>query len=166
MSATTSQFNTLLSQMGSDVTFHREEDGEPCPCRTAEGFRDPDWHATHPEEPDCNEQGFLNATVTEFSVKASIQPASRMTAGRGAQRANDLLGDVERDDMIGIFPVVWGGNTLNFLDWGTAGEDFILYDDRRFVAVDADKFPDVDGDPNHHWEVGLRLVKTGRAGAS
>lgn len=80
-----------------------------------------------------------------------------------AERVSDLLGDIQRNDHIGIFPVEWNGNTLDFSTFSEAGEDFILYDGRRFLVVAADKIPDVDGDPNHHWEVGLRLVRTARA---
>lgn len=101
-------------------------------------------------------------TVTTFAVKAAVQPAQSRSFTRSAERVDALLGDVEKDDHIGIFPVVWEGNTLDFTDWGDAGEDYIVYDARRFVVVASDKVPDIDGNPNHHWEVGLRLVKFGR----
>lgn len=150
--------------MGSDVTYHREEGGVACPCRTPEGFRDSAWHALHatdiPVPPLCNEQGFL-AVINEFVVKASVQPA---TSGirRTNERAEQLLQDVRKDDHLGIFPVEWEGKTLDFSTFSEAGEDFVLYDGRRFIVVAADKLPDVDGNPNHHWEVGLRLVRTAR----
>lgn len=161
MTATVPQFLSVLSQMGSDVTFHREEGGIPCPCRTPEGFRDPAWHRANPDEPVCNEQGFL-ANVTEFVVKASVQPA-RTRYYRPSQRADELLGEVQRDDKIGIFPTEWANNIIDFTGWSDAGEDFIVYDGHRYLAVSADKIPDIDGDPNHHWEVGLRLIKDDRA---
>lgn len=157
---TTERFLAVLDRMGSTVTYHREGTATPCPCRTPEGFRDPAWHRANPTQPVCNEQGFLDVPV-EFTVKASIQPP-RQRGNRGAQRANDFFGEVLKDDKIGIFPVVWEGKTLNFSDWSDAGEDYIVYDGNRYLAVAADKIPDIDGDPNHHWEAGLRLLKVGR----
>lgn len=162
MSATIPQFEALLTSMGSDVTYHKEEGGVPCPCRTPEGFRDPAWHLANPLEPVCNEEGILPEVVTDVIVKASVQPATIGQRGRAAERANALLGDVQRDDHFGIFPVTWGGVTLDFSDFSDSGDDFIVYDSRRFLVVACDKIPDVDGDPNHHWEVGLRLVKNTR----
>lgn len=259
MSATVPGFLEVLSAMGSNVTYHREDGVTACPCRTPEGFRDPAWHRLYPPVvladgqaaigydgndivtviwkgltentikqlitdhaasddttprpatgsmdlagnfqagpaihtfhatfqelnlaqtawhfniatgdfqvgvreggvwPVCNEQGFV-VTPDEFQVKASIQPAiSGIT--RAAERANDLLGEVQRDDKLGVFPCAWQGHELDFSDWSAAGEDYILYDGRRYVAISADKLPDIDGDPSHHWEVGLRLVKNAR----
>lgn len=118
--------------------------------------------AIKPDEPlpSCNEQAFVRS-VTEFSVRASVQPPYNMFR-RTNERANDLLGEVRKGDMFGIFPVEWNGNVLNFQNFSEAGEDFIVYDSNRYMIVAADKVPDVDGDPNHHWELGLRLIKPGR----
>jgi len=148
--------------MGSDVVYHREEPGTVCPCRTPEGFRDPAWHKAHPLDPVCNEEGILPGTVTNTVVKASVQPATIGLRGRAAERANALLGEVQRDDHFGIFPVKWGATTLDFSAFSDSGDDFIVYDSRRFLVVASDKIPDIDGDPNGHWEVGLRLIKTAR----
>jgi hypothetical protein len=161
VTATVSRFHALLSQMGSPVTYHREAIGSACPCRTPEGFRDPRWHKENPMRPVCNEQGYLAAPAIQFQVQASVQPIS-VARSRFAERADVLLGELQEDDHIGIFPVQWGGNTLDFSDWSSAGEDYIIYDNRRFMVVGADKLPDIDGDPNHHFEVGLRLIKMER----
>lgn len=161
MTATVPQFIDMLANHGSYVTYHREEGGDLCPCRTPEGFRDPAWHRANPTQPVCNEQGYLAATITEHEIKAAIQPAIRGQS-RSAQRSNDLLGDVQRDDKLGIFPCEWDSFPLDFDSWSEAGEDYILYDDKRYMVVSADKLPDTDGDPNHHWECGLRLVKSMR----
>jgi hypothetical protein len=158
VSATTEAFQSLLATMGSDVTFHREEGGVFCPCRTPEGFRSPAWHKAHPIAPVCNEQAVLAPDLKEYQVLASIQPI-RSATRRITERATELFGVIEQDDHLGIFPVEWNGNRLDFSKWSEAGEDFIVYDNRRFTVVAADKLPDVDGDPDHHWEVGLRLLK-------
>lgn len=164
MARTLRRFHSILVRMGSDITFHREEGGVACPCRTPEGFRDPAWHRANPPvagiPPICNEQGFL-AVVTEFAFKGTVQPV-RMRGTRGSQYRNDLLGEVQADDRIGIFPTEWDGNKLDLELWSDAGEDYLLYDGHRYMVVQADKVPDVDGDPNHHWEAGLRLLKTAR----
>ena len=160
MTVTTARFEGMLVQHGSDVIYHREHDGVPCPCRTREGNRDPLWHLAHPLEPVCNEVGML-PLVTEFLVKGSIQPVS--AGGVRRSRTSELVsrlfpGDIQADDHIGILPVVWSGNQLEFDKFTDTGEDYLVYDNRRFLVVAHDKLPDVDGDPNHHWELGLRLV--------
>lgn len=161
MTVTVARFHNTLSIMGSDVTYHREEGGTACPCRTPEGFRSQDWHRDNPTAPVCNEEGFLAVTVTEFVFKGTVQPAI-MAYYRNAQRVNALLGEVERDDRFGIFPVHWQGHTIDLDDWSAAAEDYIIYDGDRYVVVSADKLADVDGVPDHHWECGLRLAKLGR----
>jgi hypothetical protein len=162
VTATVPQFLAVLEQHGSTVLFHRESGGTACPCRTREGFRDPAWHAANIGEPVCNEAGFLDVDITAVSVKAAVQPVSGGQRFRTAERANQLLGEVQRDDHLGIFPIEWAGIRLEFDEWGVAGEDFIEYDNRRFTVVAVDKVPDTDGDPDHHYEVGLRLMKIGR----
>lgn len=162
MTRTVPAFLALLDTMGSDVIYHREEGGTPCPCLTPEGFRDPEWHRDNPLAPVCNEDGLLPATVTNVTVKASVQPATIGLRGRAGERINALLGEVERDDHFGIFPVTSNGITLDFHAFGDVGDDFIVYDNRRYIVVSADKIPDVDGDANHHWEVGLRLAEGSR----
>lgn len=53
--------------------------------------------------------------------------------------------------------------TINFDDWNDSGADYILYDNRRFTVVSVNKIPDpLDGDPDHHYEVGMRLIKPTR----
>jgi hypothetical protein len=158
MTSTLSRFFAVLNTMGSTVTYHREEAGSVCPCVSPEGFRSPAWHKANPGEPVCNEQGRLASAITNISVKASIQPV-RASQRRIGERAIELFGTVQEDDHLGFFPVEWQGATLDFTDWSDAGEDFIEYDGRRFTCVAADKLPDIDGDPNHHWECGLRLLK-------
>lgn len=160
MSATAAAFQALLNTMGSDVTFHREDGGFACSCLSPEGFRSPAWHKAHPYEPVCNEEGTL-PVLTEFVVKASVQPI-RSSTRRAVERAVELFGEVQQDDHLGIFPVEWNGKAVDFFGWSDSGSDYILYDGRRFFAVAYDKLPDVDGNPSHHWEVGLRLVSGDR----
>lgn len=160
MTVTVDRFHTILDRVGSIVTYHTEDGGVPCPCRTEEGFRDPTYHRANPEATPCNEQGFI-AVVTEFVVRAAIQPAVTGLT-RAAQRSNDLLGAIQSDDRIGVFPCEWDGNTLDFSNFSDAGEDFIIYDGKRYMVVAADKLADIDGQTSHHWECGLRLVKSSR----
>lgn len=155
-------FKQTLEDMGSDVIFHREEGGTLCPCITAQGFRDPEWHLAHPSDPVCNETGHLAGTVTEFSFKASMQPAFFRGSTRFAERQEELLGIVQEDDFIGILPVDWNGHVIDLEDWSSVGEDYLLYDGRRFTVVSNDMMPDIDGNPRHHQEAGLRLIKADR----
>lgn len=164
MTATIAKFIAMLSAHGSDVVYHREHGGVVCPCRTYEGNRDPQWHIDHPSEPVCNELGML-PVVTQFTVKAAVQPIS--AGGIRRSRPDELVNrlfpaEVQQDDHIGVFPVTWGGNQLEFDLFTDTGESYIIYDGRRFTVVAHDKLPDVDGDPNHHWEIGLRLVDPAR----
>lgn len=167
MTATIPALLALLTAHGSDCIYHREHDGAPCPCRTPEGNRDPAWHIANPAAPVCNEIGYL-PVVEEFSVKAAVQAVSAggIRRSRASERIEGLFpGEVQSDDHIGIFPVVWEGHTLDFTDFSDTGEDYILYDNRRLIVVSQDKLPDIDGDPNHHWELGMRLTRPDRVNA-
>lgn len=162
MSTLSPQFEALAAAHGSDVTFHRVDSLIPCPCRTPEGFRDVDWHFAHPLEPMCNEKGMLPdpAHSVILNIKAFVQP---VTSARGAKLPDEsilaLFGEVQADDHVGFFPESWNGAPLNLREWSRSGEDYIEYDNRRFVVVNANLIPDpMDGDPRHHWEAGLRLV--------
>lgn len=157
------KFTSLLSVRGSDAVYHRESGGAPCPCRTPEGFRDLKWHRDNPGAPLCNEQGLLAVATAEVLVKAFVQPVQSGAVRRlTTEYVQQLFGEVEMDDHLGIFPLVWSNVTLSFYDWSEAGEDYVLYDGRRFTVVSANKIPDPSNGQPHHWEVGLRLMKTER----
>jgi hypothetical protein len=161
VTATLATFLALMEAHGSDVTYHRESGGTPCPCRTREGNRDPKWHKDHPLAPVCNELGML-PVITAFTFKGAVQPVS--AGGMRRSRTSELVerlfpaGEIRTDDHIGIFPTVWNSNQLDFDLFTDTGESYLIYDGRRFIVVAADKLPDIDGDPDHHWECGLRLV--------
>jgi hypothetical protein len=115
----------------------------------------------HTVEPICNEAGFLPGTdIKHYQVKAFVQPIQSTRATR--LRSEELLvlfGQIEEDDHLGIFPCDWQGITLDFSDWSTSGEDWIEYVNRRFMVVNTNLIPDpADGNPFHHYEVGLRLI--------
>lgn len=158
------RFVNLVTANGSDAIYHREGAGTiDCPCKTPEGYRDLKWHRDNPTEPMCNEQGELQAAVTELGIKGFIQPVqSGATRRLTSDYATQLFGEVEADDHVGIFPLSWAGTPLDFRDWSAAGEDYILYDSRRFIVRNSNMIPDPAGGGNHHWEVGLRLVRTDR----
>lgn len=160
--STVASFVAMLSQHGSDVVFHRDESLVPCPCLTPEGFRDPEWHAAHPLEPVCNDRGFLPDpnSLTEITVKAFVQPAQSTRATRLAtEYMADMFGEIQKDDHLGIFPESWKGKVLDFFNWSQSGEDYITYYNRKFLVINANLIPDPsDGNPRHHWEVGLRLI--------
>lgn len=157
------KFLRLLLRDGSAATYHREAGAVVCPCRTSLGYRDLKWHKDNPGAPVCNEQGFVTVNVTQVGVRAFVQPVQAGAVRRlTTEYVQQLFGEVQTDDHLGIFPLSWGGVPLNFYDWSQAGEDFVLYDQRRYVVVSANKIPDPSGGGLHHWEVGLRLVKLAR----
>lgn len=160
--STVTAFNDLVNAHGSIVTYHRVDSEIPCPCLTPEGFRDPEWHEAHPSEPVCNERGMLpdpaNSQIT--NVKAFVQPAQSTRLTRlSDEYLEQMFGDIQTDDHVGIFPYEWNGITLEFRDWSQVGEDYLLYDNRKFFVVNANLIPDPsDGNPHHHWECALRLI--------
>lgn len=160
--STVQQFVSLCNTNGSTVRYVRADSTIPCPCRTPEGFRDPEWHAANPDQPVCNEEGMLPdpAHTVDISLKAFVQPIQSTRATRlSAEYISQMFGEVIADDHLGIFPESWGGTELNFFDWSQSGEDFIQYYGRKFLVVNANLIPDPsDGNPRHHWECGLRLM--------
>lgn len=160
--STIGDFKTLLLTKASDVRFHRSESMIPCPCRTPQGFRDLEWHLQNPGQPRCNQDGFLPdpSSTVDLIVKAFMQPIQSTRATRlSTEELLQMFGEVQADDHLGIFPCDWSSTTLNFRDWGRAGEDYIEYAGQRFTVVNANLIPDPDdGNPFHHWECGVRLV--------
>lgn len=160
--STIPDFLGILTQHGSDVIYHRDDSVIPCPCRTPQGSRDPVWHIQNPAAPVCNESGMLPqvGTTANFAVKAFVQPVQSGAVRRlTSEQIQQIFGEIESDDHIGFFPVQWAGKTLNFYQWGQSTEDYITYNARKYQCVSANLIPDPsDGNPWHHWEVGLRLV--------
>lgn len=157
-------FIVLLNQHGSVVEFHRADSVTICPCVTPEGFRDPEWHDAHPEAPVCDERGFLHdpSKTTDLLVKGFVQPSQSTRATRmSPEYLQQMFGEIQMGDHIGIFPTEWKGTTLNFYDWSQSGEDYVKYNDRFYMIVAANLLAAPDtGDPFHHWECGLRLIDT------
>lgn len=154
------RFLSLLARTGSDVRFHRDDSLVPCPCRTPEGFRDPIWHLQNPLAPVCNENGMLPGASTDVIVKAFMQPIQSTRATRlSTEQLQQMFGEIQADDHLGIFPVEWASTVLDFRDWGRAGEDYVEYDGRKFIVINSNLIPDPsDGNPAHHWEIGARLI--------
>lgn len=160
--STVADFIGLVSAHGSDAIYHRDQSLIPCPCRTPEGFRDPEWHEAHPLEPVCNERGFLvdPSATQNISVKAFVQPAQSTRLTRLANEyLTEMFGEVQSDDHVGIFPCEWSSIVLDFYNWSDSGEDYVVYNGRKFLVVNANLIPDPsDGNPFHHWETALRLI--------
>lgn len=162
--STVGQFISLLTVHGSDVIYHKDSSLVECPCRTPEGFRDPEWHLANPLEPVCNEAGFLPDpdTSTDIVIKGFMQPIQSTRATRlSTEQLIQMFGEIQADDHLGIFPIAWGGKGLDFYNWGPSGEDYVEYHEERFTVVNANLIPDPDdGNPYHHWEVGCRLISS------
>lgn len=160
---TVPQFIKLLEVSGSPCIFHRDDSIEACPCRTPEGFRDPIWHAQNPEAPMCNESGMLPTNPIHLSVRAFVQPIQSTRATRlQTEMLEQLFGEVQADDHLGLFPIFWAGAELNFRDWGRSGEDYLGYDGQYYTVVNVNTIPDpANGNPRHHSEVGMRLIRQG-----
>jgi hypothetical protein len=160
--STVPAFISLLQAHGSDVEYSRVDSFTLCPCRTPEGFRDPLWHDMNPGEAVCNEAGMLSSSndTVNLPVKAFVQPIQSTRATRlQTEYFVQMFGEVQTDDHLGIFPCDWEGWELNFFDWPQVGTSFILYQNRKFIVVNANLIPDPDdGNPKHHWELGLRLM--------
>jgi hypothetical protein len=262
--STVPQFLDLVHKHGSSVRYFRDFSVVPCPCRTPEGSRDPEWHLLHPykdintddypdgitwlydgEYPghmwvvwqnigaghknvasqygnvvDADDAGTGWAHVTplnppnadpfsgtltytdlsnnvtqtvhyftlgmpqnggdnmrnpicnavamipdptasdDFTVRAFIQPVQSGAVRRlTSEQLQNMFGEVQTDDHLGIFPVKWQEHELDFTDWPPSTTDFIEYNGRRYTVVSVNLIPDpADGNPFHHWEVGLRLI--------
>lgn len=255
LSSNVERFINLAAVRGSDVVYHREDAGAPCPCITDLGHRDPKWHKAHPPTPIaptvgapivwkwngvnvvtvtyinqatgrlkqlrapfvivnsptaadagtfsmlftptaspftvglydynsatllsqhafsageafgagfpvCNEHGEVDPIVTNMPIRGFVQPVqSGATRRLTSDYLVQMFGEIEADDHLGIFPTAWKGIPLEFQRWSQAGEDFLTYNGRRFIVVNANLIPDpANGEP-HHWECGLRVVKNAR----
>ena len=164
MVSTVPDFISLVTMHGSDVIYYRVDSEIPCPCQTIEGYRDPEWHDANPSEPVCNEAGMLpdpNDT-TNLKVKGFCQPIQSTRATRlQAEYFVQMFGEIQADDHLGILPCQWNGIDLNFFDWPQSSTSYITYNNRKFTIVNTNLIPDpADGNPYHHWELGLRLISS------
>jgi len=110
----------------------------------------------------CNESGEIPQSPIDIPVKAFVQPIQSTRATRlSTEYLQEVFGNIEADDHLGIFPVTWAGQRLEFHDWAQDGADFVEYNGERFFCINANMIPDPgDGNPEHHWEVGLRMIRT------
>lgn len=151
-----SSFTNLVLTKGADVLYHREADKNPCPCRTPEGFRSPEFHRAFPNYPECNLAGYITSPV-ELSIKGFVQPATG--GGRQAAFIRQMFADVKIDDYIGIFPIIWAGVPLDFSDWSPAGDEYIEFLGMRFIVIGWSRVPDpFNTSAMHHWENSLRRI--------
>lgn len=104
----------------------------------------------------------LSGTPVDIMVKGFVQPIQSTRATRlSTEYLQEVFGHIEADDHLGIFPVVWSGQRLEFSDWSQHGDDFIEYDGQRYFVINANMIPDPgDGNPEHHWELGLRVIRS------
>lgn len=166
--STVARFDALVAAHGSPVRYYRDGSLVPCPCRTPEGSRDLEWHLQHaldvPPPPMCNAAGMIPDpdSTADFMVKAFVQPVQSGAVRRLMSESLEVMfGEVQEDDHLGIFPITWGGQRLDFTEWSATTKDFIEYHGRRFNVVSVNLIPDpADGNPEHHWEVGLRLISS------
>jgi hypothetical protein len=100
-------------------------------------------------------------TTVDLNTKGFVQPIQSTRATRlQEERLLAMFDEIQADDHLGILPVRWEGIRMEFFEWGGATEDWITYFSRRFTVVNANLIPDpADGNPEHHWEVGLRVIR-------
>lgn len=147
----------LFTRKGADVLVHRERHSVPCPCLTQEEFRDPIWHKDHPLEPVCNDRGFLADSI-ERIVKGFVQPTFAMRR-IGNQVIEEAFGEVQIDDHIGMFPMIWNNAAVDFENFSQAGDEWIEYNNLRFMVVGWTRIPDPANPNNYdHWELALRRI--------
>jgi hypothetical protein len=115
----------------------------------------------------CNESGRIPAPVLDAMVKGFVQPIQSTRATRlTTEYIEVLFGNIQADDHLGIFPVEWEGIVLDFSNWSQSADDYLEYNGDRYFVVNANLIPDPgDGNPEHHWELGLRKIdKLGLSG--
>lgn len=148
---------TLFANKGALVTIHREGHTTVCPCLTPEGFRDPIWHLNNPDAPVCNDRGYLPAPI-ETTIKGFVQPTFAMRR-IGNQVIEEAFGEIQIDDHIGIFPMVWNNVPVDFENWSQAGDEWVGFNDMEFIVVGWTRIPDPANAQNyHHWECALRRI--------
>jgi hypothetical protein len=110
--------------------------------------------------PTCNEEALVEVNPKDFIVKGFVQPIQSTRATRlNNEILTQMFGEVQADDHLGILPCEWQGQSLDFRNWSQSGDEFVEYDGRYYLVVNSNKIPDPsDGNPGHHWEVGLRLI--------
>lgn len=130
----------------------------------------PQWHDTLPvnfiniADPylvaQCDAEGKVENPLWLIPTKAFVQPVQSGAVRRLTTEAlAQMFGEIQSDDHLGIFPCSWLGRGIDFNDWSMSTRDYVLYNGQKFNVVSVNLIPDPgNGHPDHHWEVGLRLI--------
>lgn len=97
--------------------------------------------------------------LEDRDIKGFVQPAFISTRSRSNQLLMESFGEIQADDHIGIFPIMYNNFEIDFSDWSNSGTDWIEFNGMRFIAVAWNQLPAPDNTSvNHHWEIALRRV--------
>lgn len=129
------KFDYKLNNHGQSCTIVKKEHGKRCPCYNKEtGYGDLIWHTKHPEEPECNDNCFLESIDIEENIKAFIIPSKY--AGENAQLELVLtaIGEIHKDDYIYISNA---DTDIFSLDKDT---DYIIYNNQKWLVLNPDVY--------------------------
>ncbi|MED1954879.1 hypothetical protein [Brevibacillus centrosporus] len=106
---------------GQMVRFISEARTSRCPCWSSD-FQQPDaaWHDANPDEPACNDEGFLLAPAENTDAHVFILPYAATSRAELPQYSHfiEKLGPVRQDDHLLIAPDI-PANTER-LEWSGA----------------------------------------------
>ncbi len=127
-----SRFTKIINKYGQDVILYRHTDGERCPgYDESTGYCDPQYHRDNPDEPQCNEDSYINTSATQTPYKAFIQPL-RALSKREPELYNTLIGKAKDDDYVYMGPS--SIDIRNLLE-----TDYLVYDGREFIITNPDE---------------------------
>lgn len=149
-SRTTKSFERLVERKGANITWHRENNSNPCPCQTRLGFRDPAKHLAiwsivsgHSTTPDTNHiMALPTGTVLTYLFMPLIVSDLNITGyiGPGKQiQVNYVPGLTTRFDI--EIPKALQKN-LQQIDVWRSGDDETHFENVGTITPDMTEFVD------------------------
>ncbi len=127
------RLNKLFSKYGQDITLVRSSEGAICPgYEPSNGYCDPQYHRNHPEVPQCDKDGHINAVEQRLDYKAFVQPLSAY-AKLDPELYRTLIGKVKADTYVYLGPAEHDIRNLKESEYG-------IYDGRAYRFTNPDEY--------------------------
>lgn len=123
-----------ITRYGQSATLHVTDLGTRCPCfDESTGYGDLHWHIQNPDNPDCNEEGYIDSDNVETSLKAFILPASDISAKGLEEIILANIGKVRQDEYVYI-----GKSDVNIFNLKET--DYLTYNNRKWKIKNPDVY--------------------------
>lgn len=127
-------FDKTVNKYGQTAILHKYSPGNRCPCYDeSTGYGDPQWHRDNPEAPQCNDEGYLDGTNEQTSLKAFVFPVDDLNKSTVDEVVLASLGQLSKDDYIYV-----GKSDVDIFN--LKDTDYLVFDNKRWKIKNPDSY--------------------------